>query len=114
MFKFLYFLLSFGISHFNVNSVPIRLEKQQLLKIQKRGVGVEAESIKYSGVKESKLADELSNAFLSLYLKDLFVNSSHLARSSHALRDHRVPTAQTIRSYRNQAKSKWSNYIFYY
>jgi len=95
---FIILLLLLTISHFKVNSVPIR-EKQQM--VNKRGVDTESENIKNSIVKESKMVYELSNVSISSYLKDLYANSTFLRG-----RDYGVTATQTIRSYKNQANSK--------
>jgi len=93
-----------------VNSVPISevVEKQQLVMVNKREVGAELGNIKNSILKESEVAYELSNASISTYLKDLYVNSISLRGRtlSHLPGDHKVTATQTIRSYKNQAKSK--------
>ena len=101
-------LLLIAISHFKVNSVSIGkkiLDKQQLLMINERRVGIEPENIKNSLGKKSKLAQELSNTSLPSFLKNLYLNSSYLRGLSHSPEGHKIIT-QTIRSYKNQAKSK--------
>ena len=76
--------------------------------VNKREVGAELGNIKNSIVKESKVAYELSNISISTDLKDLYINSISLRGQTlfHLPGDHKVTATQTIRSYKNQAKSK--------
>ena len=103
------FVLLLTISYFTVHSVPIRymVEEQQPVKVTKRETNLDTKKIDDSimMLKTTEFAHELANTSLSNYLKDLYVNFSFPI--GPAIKDQMIIPANTIRSYENEANSKF-------
>ena len=105
-------LLLLTLSHFTVDSVPIRhmVEEQQPVKVTRKeannsdswSLDDDSENIDDS-LEMNKFAHELTNTTLPSYLKDLFVNFNFPSEPVHTLKGHKMTKANTIRSFGNQA-----------
>jgi len=86
------------------------IEEQQPVKMTRRELITPDSGNMSNKLQANEFTHELANASLPSYLKNLYINFPNAP--SHALKDQKIVTANTIRSFENEAIGKYLHTYF--